>query len=132
MALSLGAGRDNLPPYYWMYEQMRRINPATAEAAAEAWGDKLTDAPNITKMLSLILRTNGKSLSACRLLAKSAGTTDYLNAQWAEAALEAGDLKTAEQQALYVIRFSSGSDWRGWQEQFRAKLDERKRQIRKN
>ncbi len=127
-AVALGVVRNEPEAYNWIAERAQHLSPESTERLALALADRLKEAPALVNILGTALRASGKDFSAFTLLSKTAGNTDYLCALFADAALEIGDILTAEQQARKVLRYKSeGRNWVPWQENFDRKLDERRK-----
>ncbi len=132
-ALALGAVRVENPAYHWMADYASRLSSESAEQAAAGLAAHLGGAPFVVNSLASKLHQTGKDLSACRLLEKTAGSTDYLCALWADSALDLGDLLTAREQALCVMRYkSAGSNWHDWLERFDARFEAKMKAAKQN
>ena len=129
--LPLGVVRNDYAAYFWIAVRMSKLSPESAEKIAAAWGEELKSTPIWVNNIARKLHESGKDFSACALLEKTAGTTDFLCVIWADSALAIGDVTTAELQAMQVWRFrGDGSNWSDWRKDFDARLEERKRRDR--
>ncbi|HLX62153.1 MAG TPA: O-antigen ligase family protein [Planctomycetota bacterium] len=127
-ALELEAVHSEAPVLGWMTVFARDEFAVDQVEKLAALGEKLRNAPTLVNVLGLKLHQNGRDFSACKLLEKTAGNTDYLCMLYAECALAAKDWETAAAQAARVRQFSSnGSDWTKWLANFELRLAQQKK-----
>ena len=120
------AGKD-APLDDWLANEARELNAALCESLAGELMPELVKFPVLSGVLARTLMNDHRYASADQVLEKVAGTSPDLGAQWAELALQMGDVSAASYRARQAWEQGLSSPrWGDWYSQFQERIRLRK------